>query len=240
MQRLLIPFWMLGCVASLIAAEDAEKPRKVDPGAAKIMRVAHVARSSWADDFPGFSAAISVTIDGKQTAGKVRVSSDGEVQLELPKGEAADWATRTMESVVMHRLAVVHKEYSVSFADDVKDHPLGRLIRFHDGTHNLYRIKDDLITEVHREGEHFKFTITVSAADRNPENKTLPKHFNVSFWNPKTNELTRNEDYHEDWIQVGKVDVPQRRLLIRTGKDGRRVLELRLSDHQLLPAKNGK
>jgi hypothetical protein len=209
------------------------------PSAESMMHRAHVARSGWDASFPGFKADVRVAIDGEIAEGKVSVTP-GEVKLDLPKGPAADWAAEQLESILMHRTAGVREKYDVSFADDVKDHPLGRLIRFHGGTtHSLYRINDDVITEVHRTMEKVRFTISVTDVTRNTESQTLPRHFNVSYWDTATGQLQSNHDFTDDWVRLGKYDLPKSRLLVQTkaGKDdspARRVYQLLLSNHELV------
>ena len=157
--------------------------------------------------------------------------------MEPADGPALEWAAEQLESTAMHRTATVRDRYEVSFADDVADHPLGRLIKFHGGpTHTFYRVRDDVITEVHRTTGQRKFTITVTDVARTAEGKTLPRHFNVSYFSAASGALDANEDFQEDWIRVGRFDLPQRRLLIKTDREGRQVRELLLSEHKLMPA----
>ncbi len=232
MPRRLLCFSLFFMAAGLSAAKE-----NASRSAEKMMYDAHVARSSWDKAFPGFRADVEVTIDGNVERGTVTVGSDGKVKLKLPKGENARWAKSQMASIISHRFVQPRKEYKVSFADKIMDHPLGRLIKFEGNRHNFYRINGNVITEVHRKIPPLtKFTITVSDVAKNAEGKLLPSHFNVSYWNAKTGDLIENEDYQEQWSRVGKYDLPQRRLMIKTGKDSRKVYELKLSHHKLLNA----
>ena len=210
-----------------------------DSEAEAIMRRAHLARSGWDEGSPGFAAKISVTIDGDRVDGTVQIGPAGEVELKLPEGPAAKWAYEQLESITMHRTAGVKDKYDVSFADDVTSHPLGRLIKFHGGaTHSVYRIKEDVITEVHRTMDKTRFTISVTEVERTPEGKVRPRHFNVSYWDNATGQLLSNNDFSDAWVRLDKFDLPARRLLVRTAKDVRQVSEMTLSEHRLL--KSGK
>jgi hypothetical protein len=212
-----------------------------DPEAEAMMRRAHVARSGWDASFPGFKADLRVAIDGEAAEGQVTIVP-GEVKLDLAKGPAAEWAAEQLESILMHRTAAVREKYDVSFADDVKEHPLGRLIKFHGGaTHSLYRIKDDVITEVHRTMDKARFTISVTDITRNAEGQTLPRHFNVSYWETANGQLQSNNDFTDDWVRLGKFDLPKSRLLVRTVSvmkespaPTRRVYQLVLTNHELI------
>lgn len=220
----------------LTTGARGEDAPPTDPEAEALMLHAHQARSGWESGFPGFTAQVAATIDGDRLEGTVTVRPDGEVAVDLPAGPAAEWVERQLASIAMHRMAGARERYQASFADSETEHPLGRLIRFHGGeTHALYRIRDDSITEVHREMEGQRFTISVTAVDRTPEEKTLTRHFNVSYWDAESGDLVSNDDFHDDWTRLGAFDLPARRLQIHTGKDQRRVSELVLSDHALLP-----
>jgi hypothetical protein len=226
-----VALWIVSVMAQCAPCRAADK----DTTAEQMMRTAHLARSGWGSDFPGFRADVRVTIDGEQAAGEVTIDADGAVDLKLPAGAQADWAREQLESIAMHRRAETRDRYDVSFADEVTTHPLGRLIRFHGGsTHTLYRIKGDVITEVHRTMGDSRFTISVTEIQRNDRNQTLPRHFNVSYWNVASGQLEANHDFADRWVHLDQHDLPHSRLLIRTSQKGRQVSEMVLSNHQLL------
>lgn len=223
------------CLLGLLATCTAQTlgGEKDLRSAEQIMTDAHVVRSNWDKSFPGFTAKISANLDGQVTTGTITVTPEGKVELDVPKNDTTAWAREQLRSIVMHRFGGVRK-YDVSFADDVQNHPLGRLIKFNDSsTHSVYRIKGDLITEVHRDMGGRKFTISVSDVLRNKEGKYLPSHFNVSYWDSKSGQLVQNEDYQEEWLRLGQYDLPKRRLMIETSAGARRVGELVLSEHSL-------
>lgn len=228
-------------IALVSFAPGAGAADTTDPEAEAIMRRAHVARSGWDATFPGFKADLQVAIDGETQEGHVTMVP-GEVKLDLGKGPAAEWAAEQLESILMHRTAAVRDKYDVSFADQVKEHPLGRLIKFHGGaTHSLYRIKDDVITEVHRTMDKMRFTISVTDVTRNSEGQTLPRHFNVSYWDTASGQLQSNNDFTDDWVRLGKFDLPKSRLLVRTASGTkespgpvRHVYQLVLTNHELI------
>lgn len=226
----------LTCLCVVLAWVPASMGGEKQLSAEQMMAEAHEARAIWDKSFPGFTAKLTVNVNGEEISGKLTVTAAGKVELDLPKSENAEWARQQLKSIASHRFAGARDKYNVSFADKVTNHPLGRLIKFNESTsHSVYRIKGNLITEVHREMGDRKFTISVSTIATNPEGKLLPSHFNVSYWDIKSGQLIRNEDYQEEWIRLGKFDLPKRRLNIETGANERMVAEILLSDHQLLP-----
>jgi hypothetical protein len=215
-----------------LSAIHAEE-KKSDPAAEKMIKDAHLARADWDAAFPGFTCKLVACLDGKQQTGKLIVGADHKVTVELAEGAISDWATPQLESLVAHRFAANREKYDVVFADEETHHPLGRLIKF-SGTTNVYRIDGDVITEVHRTMGKGKFTISVTEVVRNTEGKYLPRSFNVSYWDGEGN-LRANEDYLEEYTRIGKLDLPKRRLQIKTSKGERVVGELRFSDYEVAP-----
>src|SRR5262249_39369297 len=141
----------LACIFLLppTGAATAEPPKDADPAATKLLAEARAARASW-NQFPGFSADLEVNLDGKVVKGRVEVNPKGKVKLDLPEGEAHDWARRQLGSIVGHRMdGGTSLETPCAFADDNAHHPLGRAIRvLNDEFHSSYRIRDRQIIVV--------------------------------------------------------------------------------------------
>ncbi len=229
------------CLLALFAPTAFAQEKQDTRSAEQMMVDAHKVRATWGKEFPGFTAKVTVNVDGRKSTGTLTVTSEGKVELDLGNSEDLAWARRQLRSIAGHRMGGGTRKYNVSFADKVMDHPLGRLIKFNESkTHSVYRIQGDLITEVHRQMGGRKFIISVSKISKNPEGKLLPAHFNVSYWNAKTGELTRNEDYQEDWIRLNDFDLPRRRLMIQTSAGDRSVREIVLSNHKFLPTASAK
>ena len=206
-----------------------------EPNAKEMMICAHEARANW-DDFPGFTADIVVSTNSAVIKGQMWVAADGKLKLGLPKSPKTAWARRRLKSMIDHRLPRSDRKFDVSFADDIKTHPLGRLIRFNqDRLHSVYRIKGDVITEVHRTTGLTRFTISVSQVSRNAEGKILPKSYSVSWWDAKTGNLKACDTVYNEWVRVGRLDLPAKLLVVRTEDDGKRqVGQVVFRNHQLL------
>jgi len=219
-------------LASLAAASAAE------PTAEEMMIRAHQARAGWSD-FPGFAANVTVRDNGKVTDGRVTVSADSRVELQFPEGFETRGLQQKLDSLVAHRQAEAANQYDVVFADDDKGHPLGRLIKLNEdvmGSH--YRIKDDVITEVHRSMEKVRFTISVIDVARNADGKYLPRNYTLSTWDSATGKLKSTQVVHSDWKAVGGYDLPHTILTISSADEGQRtVQEIEFRDLRLLPAK---
>jgi hypothetical protein len=220
--------------SQLHAADAAEAAGSAT--AEQMMIRAHQNRASW-DGMVGFSADVLVSNNGEQVEGTVTIRTDGEIDLILPEDFSSDWVHTKLASLVQHRQAP-RENFDVSFADEVKNHPLGRLIKFNDdpamGSH--YRIDGDVITEVHRNMGKTRFTISVTDVTRNAQGKYLPKSYSLSFWNAESDELVSTMNVHDDWITVEGRDLPARLLSIESdNQGGRDVREIRFRNHRLLP-----
>jgi hypothetical protein len=231
---------LLLCVAVLPAAaeENAKKADKIeaDPAATKLLADARAARAEW-DKFPGFSANLEVNIDGKVTRGSVTVGSKGKVEVKLDDEPAADWAKRELGSVVGHRLpGTATLDTPCAFADDVKDHPLGRAIRvLNDEFHSSYRVRDRQIIEVNRHMESSRFTITVMENRLNEEKKFLPACYVVNTWDGKTNALKSSQTFHQTWQRVGAFDLPLTVTVVTAAAGKQEARSLKLTDRKLTP-----
>ncbi len=209
------------------------------PTAEEMMRRAHEARATW-EGLPGFAADILVSADGRTASGTVEVGPDGNVSLKLD-GDFP-WVERTLRSLAAHRRADARDTYDVSFADEDVCHPLGRLIKINDDAlmGSQYRIREDVITEVHRKLDDVRFTITVLDVVRNVEDKYLPAVYAVSFWEAESGKLKSTSVVRDEWTRLGRWDVPARVINIETSDGARHVREIRFSGHRLLEAQAAK
>jgi uncharacterized GH25 family protein len=179
-----------------------------DPEATKLLADARAARANW-DDFPGFTADVVVNVEGTKSTGKVTVSDKGKVNLDM-KGDAKEWARRMISSIVGHRLDDgTTLSTPCAFADDVKDHPMGRAIHvLNDEYHSSYRIRDRQVIEVNRRMGESRFTISVLANRLNADKKYLPASYVVNTWSVKTEALQGSATHHNTWVRVGTFDLP--------------------------------
>jgi hypothetical protein len=212
--------------------------RKEDPAATHLLAKAREARHTW-NDFRGFSAFLEVNHDGKVSRGRVEVSASGGVRVTLKDEEAAAWAKRTLGSVVAHRLSSAPSQKTpCAFADDNKEHPLGRAIRvLDDEFHSSYRIRDRQIIVVNRTMRDSRFTITVLRNQRTREGKFLPAFYVVNTWDRKTGALTGSSAHRNEWVRVGAFPLPGKVIVVTAGRNEQQTWELRLWRHKLAAPK---
>lgn len=185
-----------------------------------------------------FFADIAVATDGSTLEGRIEVTSDGTLKLSLNSSDGFAWVGPRLKSLVSHRLPPAReREFDVTFADDTETHPLGRLIRFNgDRLHSVYRIQDDVITEVHRTMGPSRFTISVMEMSRNSDEKLLPACYSLSWWDVESGDLTASETVRNEWVRVGDWDLPARLLSVRTeDSTHREVRQIQFTNHQITP-----
>jgi hypothetical protein len=222
---------------------------KADPAASKMLAEARAARALW-QTFPGFTADLEANFDGKAAKGKVHVSPEGKVKIDGLDKDFEPWVRRELSSIVGHRMdSGTPRDTPCAFADDVKDHPLGRLVRvLNDELHSSYRIRGKEIIVVNRTMKDSRFTITVLEAITNAEGKYLTTSFVVDYWNLDSGELKRSDAFSQTWTRVGKFDLPAVTRYIGAAREkpagaaggdaepGFTAKSLTLSNHKLLEA----
>ena len=218
--------------------------RDADAEAVATFEKALANRAPW-NDFTGFSAEITGTLDGRAFAGKVSIASDGIVKAQVDDAAARPWIEDQLGSIAMHRISENDRGPSADrskpilrFADDDEDNPLGRLLTFHGGRFaSSYRVKDDQINVVNRHIGKQTMTITVLDNTRNAEGKSLPHSYLVHYWDALSGDLQRVETIQERWKRVDKLDLPTRHTVTTASDTGLSVKSLELSNHILAPAK---
>jgi hypothetical protein len=214
--------------------------RDADAEAVSLFEAAVANRAVW-DDFPGFTADVSGTLDGRPFSGKVTASADGTVKAEVDDARARPWLEDQLGSIVMHRMPEGGRDSSAErskpvlrFADDEEDHPLGRLLTFQGGRFaSSYRVKDGQITVVNRHIGKQNMTITVLDNRPNAEGKSLPHDYLVHYWDAASGKLDRVETFQDRWARVGKLDLPASHTLTTSSDAGLSVRGVTLSGHRL-------
>jgi len=213
---------------------------EADPEAVKLFQEAIAQRAQWSK-FPGFTAGVTADVDGRSLSGKVTVSAKGEVELDAGDEPVAGWVRDQLASITMHRAADSSASADkpvLRFADDVTDHPLGRLLEYDGGQFaSSYRVRDKQLLVVNRNFGKQDMTITVLDNEPNAEGKFLPRAYSVQYWDAETGKLARVESVQERWTRVGAFDLPLSHTLSTANSGGLAVKTFSLKGHKLLDAK---
>ncbi|MCP3690815.1 MAG: DUF3386 family protein, partial [Planctomycetaceae bacterium] len=209
-----------------------------DPEAVAMFQKAIAARAAW-KSFPGFTAKIEGSVDGRFFTGKVQIDEEGSVDMKLDEETASEWVESQLGSIVLHRMASSGGPPPVlRFADQDVANPLGRLLTFVGGTFaSSYRVRDNQIMVVNRNIGKQNFTITVLDNTRNQDNQYLPRSYVVRYWDAQTGKLDRTQTVLNRWQRVGTLDLPSELVQISSSAAGLTTRNFQLSNHKLLGKK---
>jgi hypothetical protein len=218
-----------------------EQPTVADePRARETLRRAFENTARWPPDFKGFTAELTVNINGKEFHGPVTVKSPREVDVQLGDGEVQKWAQDQLAMIAVHRGPRTFEEsdgkYTLTIQED--GHPLGTRLDIH-GSHSFYRVKDNRITQINRTMSHpgmapFAFTINVEESAVTQDKKNLTTKYTVYYFSPEDGKLKNVESFTDTHARVGAADLPATRRIIAFENGSVVVKNLSLTQHRLL------
>lgn len=211
----------------------------VDPKASALFAAARANRNVWDKDFAGFAAELTVNANGMVAKGNLRVSADGEVELELAGGDdkLRKSVQRTLDSIVGHRLAETGKPATspaVRFGKDaMPNHPAGTLLEMvGESLHSSYRVKNNQVMVVNRQMGPNQMTITMLENTIADDGRYLPGAYNVSIWDP-TGALQSSSTVREQWTKVGRYYLPRAYTNVTTAKNRWELLSIEFGKQRL-------
>ncbi len=223
--------------------EHQHKPETTvtdDPHARELLRRAFENTARWQPDFKGFTADLTVNINGKETSGPVIVKSPREVSVQLSDGDVQKWAQEQLAMIAVHRGPRSFEEsdgkYTLTAEED--GHPLGTKLNIH-GSHSFYRLKNNRITQINRTMAHpgmtpFAFTINVEESAITQDQKNLTTKYTVFYYSPTDGKLNNVESFTDTHVRVGASDLPATRRIISFEKGEVIVKSLTFTNHRLL------
>ncbi len=211
-----------------------------DPQARALLRQAFEGTARWQPDFKGFTADLTVNVNGKETSGPVIVKGPREVSVQLSDGETQKWAQEQLGMIAVHRGPRSFEEsdgkYSLTKEED--GHSFGTKLTIH-GSNSFYRIKDNRITQINRKMAHpgmnpFAFTINVEESAVTQDKKHLTTKYTVYYYSPTDGKLTNVESFTDTHVRVGASDLPATRRIITYENNQVVVKNLTFKNHKLL------
>ena len=211
-----------------------------DPQARDLLRRAFDRTARWQKDFKGFTADLTVNVNGKETSGPISVKGPREVSVQLGDAETQKWAQEQLGMIAVHRGPRSFEEsdgkYSLTMEED--GHPFGTKLNIH-GSHSFYRIKDNRITQINRKMAHpgmnpFAFTINVEESAITQDQKNLTTRYTVYYYSPTDGKLTNVESFTDTHVRVGSSDLPATRRIISFENGQVVVKNMTFKNHKLL------
>lgn len=209
-----------------------------DREAVQLFSQAIAKRATWRN-FPGFSALIQGHYDDRPFSGTVEIEKSGSVKLKIDQEVAAPWVEEQLQSIVMHRLDSPRSAAPLlRFADQDAENPLGRLLTIVGGqAASSYRVKDGQLNVVNRHQGAENMTITVLENTETAEGKSLPRLYNVQYWDGASGALLRTESFENRWQRVGAFHLPTLNSVLISSSAGLKVRRFELTDLKLSDAK---
>jgi hypothetical protein len=211
-----------------------------DPHARELLRRAFENTARWQPDFKGFTADLTVNINGKETSGPVVVKGPREVSVQLSDGDVQKWAQDQLSMIAVHRGPRSFEEsdgkYTLTAEED--GHPLGTKLTIH-GSNSFYRLKNDRITQINRKMAHpgmapFAFTINVEESAVTQDQKNLTTKYTVYYYSPADGKLNNVESFTDTHVRVGGSDLPATRRIISFENGEVIVKSLTFKNHKML------
>jgi hypothetical protein len=211
-----------------------------DPNARELLRRAFINTARWPKDFTGFTADLTVNVNGKETSGPVMVKGPREVSVQLGDADVQKWAQEQLGMIAVHRGPRSFEEsdgkYSLTMEED--GHPLGTKLIIH-GSNSFYRLKNNRITQINRTMAHpgmtpFAFTINVEDSALTQDQKNLTTRYTVYYYSPTDGKLNNVESFTDTHARVGASDLPATRRIISYENNTVTVKSLTFTNHRLI------
>lgn len=211
-----------------------------DPHARALLRVAFENTARWQSDFKGFTADLTINVNGKESSGPVMVKGPREVSVQLPDADLQKWAQEQLGMIAVHRGPRSFEEsdgkYTLTMEED--GHPFGTKLIIH-GSNSFYRLKDGRITQINRKMAHpgmapFAFTINVEESSVTQDQKNLTTKYTVYYYSPQDGKLNNVESFTDSHVRIGASDLPATRRIISFENGEVIVKSLTFRNHKLL------
>ena len=224
-------------MATYTKEQDVETSADDNPKARETLREVFGNTARWQSDFNGFSADITVNVDGKEEKGTITVKGPKEIEVSLKDEGLKEFASENLASIAMHRGPRSFEEsdgkYKLNFGDDPA-HPLGQsIVMGGDGMSSFYRVKDGRIQQINRTTPRMAFTINIEESVKNAEGKYLTGKYSVYYFN-KDASIKDVESYTDKYTRVGASDLPEYRRIIGVKEGKVSVSAMTVSGHKML------
>jgi hypothetical protein len=206
-----------------------------------LFRAAYENRYTWDRNFPGFTADVTFNHNDASFQGQVRVNADLSAEVNgIDDKEAADTVKNQLREVAIHRIRrtfeETHGKNEFEYGEPQADGSTEILVGGK-SSGDRYRVKDNIVTLVHRHIHGIVVTInTLSAIDTN--SGYLSQRYDSIYNDPQTGEQKGGKTVSEDnYTQVGDYFLLTSREVVSTADDKEDRLAFGFQNLALLPAK---
>ncbi|AFY75302.1 Protein of unknown function (DUF3386) [Synechococcus sp. PCC 7502] len=233
--------------------QTTEKP--LQSSARDLFQAAYENRYTWDSNFPGFSADVSVSIDGMTRTGRATITKDLTVEVIMddqklitrtsrtPSGEEKtitvdeeqEWLTNQLKDVVTHRkrksFEDAHGKSSFSMGDRDASGAVEILVSG-DSMGSNYKVKDNQISLVSRVMGRIGFVIN-HLAHLDTGEGYISSAYNAIFRNPQTDAITRQAKFEDNYEKIGNYYVMTSQFVQVNEQGTQKTYEIKFSNIQL-------
>lgn len=216
--------------------------------AGDIFRNAYESRYTWDEQFPGYSAEVSVRYGKGLYHGVVYVNPDLSVKTAgINNEEVRQLVENQLQMEVTHRRRVPFATRHGSSTFELEGNENTGAVKIRevgDGMDSHYRVQDGKIIQVNRTQGNVAVTVDTLGFIKPPEGY-LAGHFQTTFRDPQTGEVLEVQEVSDNYDKIGKYFLLSRRV-IRTDEPGRSQQErspdilIRFNDFQSLLNRAGE
>lgn len=222
-------------ITSILPSILAGERRSADSvSAARLLQQARENREVFSTDFPGFKSELAVRLDGTAYRGRCRFRPPGELEIEIPGGDLPDSVTRTVRSMLMHRVPSERTSAEAAAYGEPDEHSLGRKIVLADSYKSVYRIRDARILQVERRLSDFRRVLTVLETETTDSGRYLPRHVFAVVFDNGSGAVREAWTYINRFQQVDGEYLPLSRHVIRSGAGRTSTLLIEWREIELL------
>ena len=204
--------------------------------AAQLLQQCRENREVLSKDFPGFASELVVRLNGAVFRGTCKFRLPGDLVIEVPGGKMPELATRTVRSMLMHRVPSDRTTAQAAAYGEKDEHSLGRKIVLADSYKSVYRIRDRRILQVDRQLSDFRRVLTVLETETTDSGRYLPRHVFAVVLDKDTGGIREAWTYINRFQRVAGEYLPLSRHVVRSEEGAITTLLIEWHKIQLLGA----
>ena len=198
-------------------AEDGQPADSVS--AAQLLQHARENREVFAASFVGFRSRLTARLDGTAYRGTCEFRVPDSLQIAIPDGSVPESVTRTVRSMLMHRVPSTRTSVAAAAYGELDEHPLGRQIVLADAYRSVYRIRDRRILQVDRRLSEFRRVLTVLETETADTGRYLPRHVFALVLDNDSGAMREAWTYVNRFQRIGGNYLPLSRHVVRSSED---------------------
>ncbi|MGK7873703.1 MAG: DUF3386 domain-containing protein [Xenococcaceae cyanobacterium] len=174
--------------------------------AGEAFRAAYENRYTWDEQFPGYSAEVSINYQGELDRGIVRVKPDLSVEvINIDEEEVRQFIANQLRMEVIHHrripFEVLHRQNRFDLEGTDENGAL-KIREVGDEMDSYYKVQDRVITQVNRILGNMAVTVDTIGTNKTPEGY-LVSQFQTTFRDGQTGEVLQKEDVRDVREKIG-------------------------------------